>query len=521
MRKFNVTGLCVPEADYMADISGKIKQIKELVDNRSYFTINRARQYGKTTTLVCLERLLKSEYLVVSISFESIDDESFSSAKAFCHAFMELIHDALDFSDVPDDDKESWLDNDITTFKGLSKLITKMCKNKRLVLMIDEVDKTSNNRVFIHFLAMLRDKFLAQRKGKDHTFHSVILAGVYDIKNIKLKMVTEGTYTLAPEESKLFNSPWNIAVSFKVDMSFNPTEIAAMLTDYEADHHSGMNIPVIAEEIHAHTNGYPFLVSRICQCLDEEPDQNWTPDGVQQAVKILLDERNTLFDDIYKNLETYKDFYNFIYNILILGETYSFNLGNPVVDLAHTFGIIMNRNGVAAISNRIFETLIYEYFISKEQTNEERRGIKGVLQSDIVSGGRFNMELCLENFSDHYHEMFCARDIEFLERHGRLLFLSYLRPLINGYGFYHIESETRNQRRMDIVVDYNKEQFILELKVWHGKKYKEEAYSQLIEYITGKNASAGYLLTFDFRRDRQPCARWVEIGNKRIFDIVV
>ena len=51
MKKFNVTGLCTPEEDYMVDISGKIAQIKKLVDSRSYFTINRARQYGKTTTL--------------------------------------------------------------------------------------------------------------------------------------------------------------------------------------------------------------------------------------------------------------------------------------------------------------------------------------------------------------------------------------------------------------------------------------------------------------------------------------
>jgi hypothetical protein len=47
--------------------------------------------------------------------------------------------------------------------------------------------------------------------------------------------------------------------------------------------------------------------------------------------------------------------------------------------------------------------------------------------------------------------------------------LSYLKPLINGRGFYHVESETRNLRRMDIVVVYGKEQFIIELKLWNGE----------------------------------------------------
>jgi hypothetical protein len=56
-----------------------------------------------------------------------------------------------------------------------------MCENRKVVLMIDEVDNASNNRVFLHFLSMLREKFLSRKAGNDHTFHSVILASVYDI----------------------------------------------------------------------------------------------------------------------------------------------------------------------------------------------------------------------------------------------------------------------------------------------------------------------------------------------------
>jgi hypothetical protein len=40
MRRFNVTGICVPDESYMVDISGKLAQIRELVDSRRYFTIN-------------------------------------------------------------------------------------------------------------------------------------------------------------------------------------------------------------------------------------------------------------------------------------------------------------------------------------------------------------------------------------------------------------------------------------------------------------------------------------------------
>ena len=57
MKEFNTTGICNPEKHYMVDISGRIKKIKlDLVDKGKYFCINRARQYGKTTTISALKK---------------------------------------------------------------------------------------------------------------------------------------------------------------------------------------------------------------------------------------------------------------------------------------------------------------------------------------------------------------------------------------------------------------------------------------------------------------------------------
>ena len=46
---FNINADCKPGLHYMVDVSGRLKQIKSMVDAGDYFTINRARQYGKTT----------------------------------------------------------------------------------------------------------------------------------------------------------------------------------------------------------------------------------------------------------------------------------------------------------------------------------------------------------------------------------------------------------------------------------------------------------------------------------------
>ena len=86
-RRFNSTGVCVTRKHYMVDIMNKLKEIKELIDNEFYFTINKPRQYGKTTTLSELKKLLKEEYLVISISFEGIGDSVFEDEKNFCNKF--------------------------------------------------------------------------------------------------------------------------------------------------------------------------------------------------------------------------------------------------------------------------------------------------------------------------------------------------------------------------------------------------------------------------------------------------
>ena len=62
MKEFNTTAICIPSKHYMVDLTEKVIEIKKLVDAGKYFTINRARQHGKTTTLTALGKHLSNEY---------------------------------------------------------------------------------------------------------------------------------------------------------------------------------------------------------------------------------------------------------------------------------------------------------------------------------------------------------------------------------------------------------------------------------------------------------------------------
>lgn len=70
VRSFNTTGICVPAEHYMVDLNERLAQVRILVDDGKYFTINRARQFGKTTTLHALADYLNHEYYVVSMDFQ-------------------------------------------------------------------------------------------------------------------------------------------------------------------------------------------------------------------------------------------------------------------------------------------------------------------------------------------------------------------------------------------------------------------------------------------------------------------
>ncbi len=77
----------MPKIHYMVDISDKLRQIKSMVDTGQYFTINRVRQYGKTTTLRQLREYLKEEYLVVSLDFQRLDTAKFQDGNIFSLTF--------------------------------------------------------------------------------------------------------------------------------------------------------------------------------------------------------------------------------------------------------------------------------------------------------------------------------------------------------------------------------------------------------------------------------------------------
>ncbi len=508
----------------MVDISERVEIIAGMVERGDYFCINAGRQYGKTTTLYQLKKRLDADYCVFSISFEGLPDSAFESLERLGYSFIQLLADCIDFKEVDNlsPSTHEIIQESLNSAQGeliadrLSVLISKINKfsEKPIVLIIDEVDQAGNFPVFIKFLGLLRERFLSRVTRP--TFQSVILAGVYDIKNLKLKMRSEAEHQ--------YNSPWNIAARFDVDLALPAAGIAAMLAEYKADHPEIPEVECLNPDemgalIFAYTSGYPFLVSRLCQILDEKK-LFWDKEGFLEAVRLLLSEKNTLFDDFTKKLDDFPELYQMLYSALYQGKKLYYNVSECTMDMATMFGFIKNNNGKLAVANRLFETWLYNYFLARDQM-DEIFSLGSIDKNQFIKDGQIDMEHLLSRFAVHFNDIYGHNDDAFVEKMGRKLFLLYLKPIINGVGNYYIEAETRDETRTDVIIDYLGHQYIIELKIWRGSSYNERGEEQIAGYLDYFHAAKGYLVSFCFNKNKEPGTKCLEIGGKRIFEAVV
>jgi hypothetical protein len=498
----------------VADISGKVEQVMEMIARGDYFTINRPRQYGKTTLLYHLFQEMQKDkaYLALDISFEGIGTSTYASADRFIPAVLELLSMRLEFMDEKEAASLLEKNSNIKDFGKLSRFITEFTRkaHRKVVLMIDEVDKSSNNQLFLDFLGMLRTKYLGRNEGKDHSFHSVILAGVHDIKTLKAK--------IRPDAEKKYNSPWNIAINFKVDLALFPNEIEPMLEQYAEERKVKIDIPFFKEYLFYFTSGYPFLVSYLCKIIDEEilpgkKKKEWKPEDPVKAVQIALMEDCTNFESLIKNLENNPELYEFVFNIIMNEKEFSYNRRNPVINQGILYGILKEEQGRTRIHNRLYEQLIYDYMSSKLETSGSIK-YSTISSSYIREDNTLDIEKIIRKFQEFMNQQYSTKDTPFLERNGRLLFLAFIKPIINGRGYDFKEVEVSEEKRLDIVITFENQKYIVELKIWRGETYHQEGICQLCDYLDRQNQKQGYLLIYDLRKETGKQGEWEKIEKQ-------
>jgi hypothetical protein len=359
----------------------------------------------------------------------------------------------------------------------------------------------------------------------DKTFHSVVLAGVHCVKSLKLK--------LRPDEERKFNSPWNIAVDFKVDMNFKPLEIEPMLQDYITERGIEMDTKRMSERLFFYTSGYPYLVCKLCKIIDEDilPEtkaQTWTDTDLDNAAQMLMKEAdNVNFTSMFINLEHNPDLYSLVTQIIFDNAEIDFDPSVPAVSLGILYGLFaQNEKGKLAMNNRIYRERIANYMVVKLQTEAVHKDTYNLRPYNfrgqfVRPDNSLDMVEVLVKFQAFMREHNSAKNRAFLEKDGRLLFMSFMKPIINGSGYDFKEPQVSDEQRLDVVITFNQYRYVAELKIWHGEVAHQKGLIQLSDYMDTLGLKEGYLVIFNHNKKKTWKTEWLELDGKQVFSVWV
>ena len=178
---------------------------------------------------------------------------------------------------------------------------------------------------------------------------------------------------------------------------------------------------------------------------------------------------------------------------------------------------IFKENGRLKIHNRIYEQRLYNYMTVKTMIS---------LKSEYNFGSHFTLEdnaldmpAVLLKFQQFMKEEYNEKDKDFLERNGRLVFLSYFAPILNCKGHTFKEVQTSEEKRLDIITTYFQHKYIIELKRWYGEESHKRGIAQLTDYLEIQDVQTGYLVIFEHNKVKSGRKEWIESNGKRIFAV--
>ena len=103
---------------------------------------------------------------------------------------------------------------------------------------------------------------------------------------------------------------------------------------------------------------------------------------------------------------------------------------------------LKDKNGIVAVANRIFETQLYDTFLSEMAVNDRLYVDAAANRNQFIVYDMLQMDLVMKKFFEYIDEIFSDNDDKFIEENGRKLFVFFFIPIINGTGNYYVEAQT-------------------------------------------------------------------------------
>ena len=508
-RFFNVTGFCNPQDHYMIDpLRGLNDQIVELIENKYYFTMHAPRQSGKTTLLHSLMHKINAEgeNICLVISLETAGYRSISVKDANENIVKAIIASATDYIDEAYRPEP---ENEISSY-SMKDFLNEWCRKltKPLILLVDEIDSLYDD-VLISVLRQFRDGF----QSRPQSFpSSVVLVGLRDVRDFKEK-VREGKNSMGS------GSPFNIkAESFRLN-NFTREQIKRLLQQYTDEGGQAFSEEII-DLFDSYTGGQPWLVNAMAReilykILGKDTSKPVTTEVLLQAKENLILRRDTHLDSLMDKLQNER--VKPIIEAVISGETVMYDAYNDDKLYVEDLGLIkyVEDKGIC-ISNLIYNEIIPRVL----NTNMQDMMVPIVeRQWYIKPDGKLDMPALLVEFQDFYRENSESwlDKFSFHESGKQLLLMAFLQRIVNGGGKTTREMAV-GRGRTDLVIEYEGDTFVLELKIKYSNYRHEKAYEQLVRYLDVVNQPHGYLILFENKKSTEvpweQRIKWTELEHE-------
>jgi hypothetical protein len=245
----------------------------------------------------------------------------------------------------------------------------------------------------------------------------------------------------------------------------------------------------------------------------------WKVEDVETAFNILIKEKNANFDSLVKNLEDNKPLYDLTQKVILNEDSLTFNAHNPTIELGIVYGIFSPNGGDTdrlQIHNRVYRELLANYMSFKVLLTLDTHG--ATYQGRyLLEGNKLDVEKLVRAFQLFMREEYSKKDANFVEREGRLIFLAFLKPILNGGGYALKEPQVSEEKRLDVVVTFFQHKYVIELKLWYGEIAHEKGLIQLADYLDRQHLDTGFLLIFDRTRQHPNRGEWVNVKGKKVF----
>ena len=511
MREFGTRGPVNSEDNYVVSRSEELADFVNRVKQGRYIVLFAPRQSGKTTFFKeALKRIAANDnsYFPIQLNFETYKN---SEPEAFYADLLEdireEIEDTLASRSIGLSQKRlQFLERTQMTdhivmrrfFRQLPRVLMAELSTPvppRIVIIIDEFDGTPQAAVS-DFLHTLRQIYLT---GRD-------VRCPYSIGIVGVKNITQLNY-----DSSI--SPFNIQDEFTLP-NFTHAQVHELLSQY-TDEVGQRFAPEVIDMLHKQTAGQPFLVNRCAQILTTELSIPKS-DTIQmhhflEAYTHLINERNTNISHLITNIRRNPRFEKILMRIAFCGISIHFTLNDDAISELATYGVITKgEDGNCQILNPIYLHCIVQalkpLINGLEYAYHPEDGPIDFTEY-ITPAGEIQMRTLLSNFKDFIRRVgFRILQVpdtpkEFV---GQYLLFAYLDEFVRIVrATMRLEVQT-GRGRADIIISRNRQQYIIETKIWRNEKHYQAGKAQLVAYLKSEGAAEGYYVVFDHRENAEP-----------------